>query len=395
MTYLKSCVSTVVLLACTTASALTPDEARHFQLRTRFAIDPVQQEKLLQLSRREAVRQLIASYRTTSAAAFSAASRTQLRAQWLQRLLASRTPFTERMMQVWLNLFRARFQAGDSVPQMRLRLRMLQSEGVGHYDQLLLAMSRLPEHAHSEGFAGLLLDITLGPDNYSTQDLKTAKSVFAQPDGRAVTALFLESRAAWQPHSLIRTLLSDRRSRERLVQMLWRSFISSDPQPGRVAWLARQFQDSGYRIDTLMRQLLDDPAFWAPANRGQLVKSPLMLLVSAGRSLQLRPGRHIEQWVRLSARWGEPLLTGSWTLTGPRGQGWLAQGRLQLRQRWLIDSSRSPSRMYRHAFNRFNRRVPDAEKAGRLMRTPEALPVVTSSAEYTRALLQLPDFQYY
>src|SRR4029077_13227143 len=84
-------------------------------------------------------------------------------------------------------------------------------------------------------------------------------------------------------------LLARPETAEFIVAKLWREFVSPDPDPAEVARIARRFRDSGYEIRVALGALLTSDAFYAPANRGVLVKSPVELVVGTVRQLELAP----------------------------------------------------------------------------------------------------------
>src|SRR4030095_6500111 len=84
-------------------------------------------------------------------------------------------------------------------------------------------------------------------------------------------------------------LLAPPDTAEFIVGKLWREFISPDPDRAEVARIARRFRASNFEIKVAVAALLTSDAFYAPANRGVLVKSPIELVVGTMRQLELAP----------------------------------------------------------------------------------------------------------
>jgi hypothetical protein len=71
-----------------------------------------------------------------------------------------------------------------------------------------------------------------------------------------------------------------------VVKKLWREFVSDIPSPQAVRELASLWRASNYEMKPLLRAMLLSEAFWAPANRGTLVKSPVDLVIGSLRQFQ-------------------------------------------------------------------------------------------------------------
>src|SRR3546814_2953765 len=67
---------------------------------------------------------------------------------------------------------------------------------------------------------------------------------------------------------------SDLEVAELVVDKLWRQFVSEQPDAAERRRLAALFRAAGYEMRPLLAALLASEAFWAPENRGRLVKSP-------------------------------------------------------------------------------------------------------------------------
>src|SRR3546814_11613816 len=59
---------------------------------------------------------------------------------------------------------------------------------------------------------------------------------------------------------------------ELVVDKLWRQFVSEQPDAAERRRLAALFRAAGYEMRPLLAALLASEAFWAPENRGRLVK---------------------------------------------------------------------------------------------------------------------------
>lgn len=59
------------------------------------------------------------------------------------------------------------------------------------------------------------------------------------------------------------------------AEKLWRKFVSDTPDPVEVARLTALLKDHALTIAPLLEALFLTDAFWDPASRGRLIKSPV------------------------------------------------------------------------------------------------------------------------
>ena len=326
------------------AVALPPDEARHLLQRTGFGASPTDIAKLGPLDRATAVDRLLAETRKTptlSAPAFLAeqwpryrdfpdmreeqrqpfiqARREELqtlKSWWYAEMIATPSPLTERMTLFWHNHFVSNFDGvGFNVHRIWNQHSLLRREATGNFETLLREILRDPimlryldNHTNrksrpNENLARELLELfTLGEGNYTEFDIKeTARALTGRTIDRSkdfdyqfVRGIHDESSKrifgirADDGDDVARILLAQKRTAEFIAEKLWREFVSSEPPPtAEIAAVADAIRTNGYQIKPGLRRLFLSDAFWAPANRGNLVKSPVAMIVGAYRDLGL------------------------------------------------------------------------------------------------------------
>ena len=119
-----------------------------------------------------------------------------------------------------------------------------------------------------------------------------------------------------------------------LTTKLWREFVSPDPDAAEVARIARSFRESGYDIKVALRELLTSDAFYAPGNRGVLVKSPVELVVGTLRQLDLTPEPALPFAVA-AAGMGQNLMSPPNVKGWPGGETWINTTTLLARKQYL------------------------------------------------------------
>ncbi|KJV10252.1 hypothetical protein VZ95_06220 [Elstera litoralis] len=371
------------------ALALDPAETRHLMDRVGFGATPADFSRLAPLSRTQAVELLLAETRRTPVtplpdflgqdrANFSrigqmaaderkaweekiSAQGKAMKAWWMQEMLATPSPLTERMVLFWHNHFVSSFNKvrdPEALVRQNLTFRRL---GLVDFRGLLTATARDPammlyldttqnrRQGPNENFARELFELfTLGEGHYSEDDIKQAARAFAgwtvdQPTGRFklnpgaidpdVKMIFAKS-GPFDGQDVLDLVLDDPQTAKFILNKLWLEFVSDTPDAATLAPIERQFAGD-WRIDRALAALLESDAFWSPENRGRLTKSPVDLVVGTLHRLNLQnlpPDQAAEQVRRLGQDLFEPPTVRGW----PGGTAWINTDTL-LQRREVID----------------------------------------------------------
>ncbi len=341
----KLCIAaTLVAASSLPAAALPLDEARHLLQRTGFGASPAELAKLAPLDRAASVDLLLAETRrspTLPPPAFLAepwpryrdfpdmreeqrqpfiqARRDELqtlKAWWYAEMIATPSPLTERMTLFWHNHFVSNFDGvGFNVHRIFDQHALFRREATGSFDTLLREILRDPimlryldnntnrKGRPNENLARELLELfTLGEGHYTEFDIKeTARALTGRTIDRSKDYAYQFVRGIHDESSkrifgvraddgddVARILLAQKRTAEFIAEKLWREFVSTEPPPSaEIAAVADAIRASGYQIKPGLRRLFLSEAFWAPANRGNLIKSPVAMIVGAYRDLGL------------------------------------------------------------------------------------------------------------
>ena len=323
------------------ARALDADEARHFLLRTGFGATPSEVARLAPMTRAQAVDDLIAGMRAEPATpppSFMAAKRpdwlafyrskddemkrdfnrardaeaVELKTWWWTEMLATPSPFSERMTLFWHNHFTSGFDKVRDPTYMFRQNLLFRREALGSFRALTLAVARDPAMVRyldssnnrkggaNENFARELLELyTLGEGNYGEADIKAAARAFtgwhndeaagafrfnkAQHDDGEKS--FLGRKGNFDGGDVIAIVFEQPAAANFVAAKAWREFVDDALDAREIERLAAVFRASGHSTATLMRALLTADAFWDPRRRGALVKSPAELMVGAVRQI--------------------------------------------------------------------------------------------------------------
>jgi uncharacterized protein (DUF1800 family) len=371
------------------ARALDAADARHLLARTGFGATAEEAAALAPLSRVQAVDRILNGARTTAVTPgpawltdnkpvfptlgqLNAEDRAaqqkltneqvqQIKAWWYDEMLATPSPFTERMTLFWHNHFTSSLRKTRS-PVLHYRQNaLLRRESLGSFATLLREVSRDPVmldyldnrlnrwERPNENFARELLELfTLGEGHYTEQDIKNAARAFTGWTTTSDRARFLENVRIHDPDSktflgrtgrfdgddILKLILQQPRTAEFITVKLWREFVSPTPDAKEVQRLAAVFRDGGYEIKPLMRAMLTSDAFWAAKHRGELIKSPVEFLVGTVRFFENTPVDG-DSLARYSRRLGQDIFDPPNVKGWPGHTAWISTDTLLAREQFL------------------------------------------------------------
>ncbi len=321
-------VAVLLLVATAPAMALSLAEARHLVARTGFGLAYSDIAPLLPLSREQAVDAVLATLRATPTLPLPSwadapgkintttdAQMQELAAWWVLEMAHTTSPITERLVLLWTNHF---VSAAPKVADARLLLRqnlLLRRDAAGSFGTLLHDIAHDPAmllyldgatnvaRAPNENFAREVMELfTLGVGHYTETDVRELAraltgwtingslqfvTVPANHDGGVKT--ILGQSGNFDGDQGLDIVLAQPSLPVFILSKLWTTFVSPTPDADTVQRLATGFAQSGLMIQPALRALLLTDAFWDPANRGTLIKSPVELAFSLDRVLGLSP----------------------------------------------------------------------------------------------------------
>jgi hypothetical protein len=263
-------------------------------------------------------------------------------AWWIYRMLITRRPLQERMALFWHNHFATSASKVNDGRLMLMQIQLFQRLGVGNFGTLVLEVARDPamlvwldgfrnvKGKPNENFARELLELfTMGIGNYTEQDIKEAARAFTGWTFSRITGAFVFNRAQhddgekvflgkrgnFNGEEIIRIAVEHPATATSIARKFYRHFINDiDPPDERVvAALAKSFQQSGYEIKALLRELLTSTAFWSERAFRKRIKSPVEFVIGTLR--QVGVGERLRE-VNLSAGAGQRVVLAFLRLTG-------------------------------------------------------------------------------
>ena len=373
----------------TLAAPLGYDDARHLLTRTSYAASSADIDSFSRLTREQAVERLLAwtdkpritpppawvrepvlpvqRLREMSAEERQAFQRNnvarglEMRGWWLQEMVTTPSPLTEKMVLFWHNHFVSSQQKVRQPQYLYRQNLLLREHALGNFGAFLHAIARDPamviyldsasnrKGQPNENFAREVMELfTLGEGNYTERDIKEAARAFtgwsidpdkgeflfrpfAHDDGVKVV---LWRTGNFDGDAVLDILLAQPQTAEFIVRKLWREFVSPEPDAADVQRIAAVFRDSRYDIRTALRTLLTSDAFYAPQYRATLVKSPVDLVVGTLRQFQFTTG-DVQPFALAVAQLGQNLFSPPNVKGWPGGEAWINSTTLLARKQFL------------------------------------------------------------
>jgi len=285
----------------------------------------------------------------------------ELRNWWLEEMLETPSPLTERMTLFWHNHFVSGQEKVKSPVLMYRQNVLLRRHALGNFGKLLHEIARDPamviylDNAQNrkaqpnENFAREVMELfTLGEGNYSERDIKEAARAFTgwsvEPDDGTFrfrrfqhdtgSKTVLGKSGDFDGDEVLDILLAQSRCADFVVAKLWREFVSPEPDPREVKRIGNAFYLNRYDIRIALRLLLASDAFYSEANRAALIKSPVDVTVGTLRTFDVKTGE-LTPFVFLTASLGQNLFSPPNVKGWPGGEAWINSTTLLQRKQFL------------------------------------------------------------
>ncbi|MBD5607175.1 MAG: DUF1800 domain-containing protein [Candidatus Eremiobacteraeota bacterium] len=232
---------------------------------------------------------------------------------WLDRMLRTQHPLVEKMTLFWHGHFAT---SNRKVPAnlMVEQIDLFRSQALGHFGQLLLAVSKDPamlvwldnrynNKLHpNENYAREVMELfALGLGNYGEDDVKNAARAFTgwtidknqnfvfrpalHDDGPKT---FLGRTGNFAGEDVIAIIVSQPVHQRFICRKLLEYFVYSDPEPALVDALASTYALSGYDITKTVGTILRSNVFFSTRAYRAIPKSPIEFVIGTLRFMEVR-----------------------------------------------------------------------------------------------------------
>jgi len=382
-------IAILLLPLAAQAGPMGEADARHLLNRAGFGASPREVASYARLSRAEAVERLLAGARTEAQTpppeslgepvvpprelrrmapearkkfiAREIQRGLELRGWWVNEMITTPSPLTERMTLFWHNHFVSSQQKVRYTRLMYEQNVLLRRYAMGNFGELLHAVGKNPamviyldsaqnrKGKPNENFAREVMELfTLGEGHYTEDDIREAARAFTGwsididtgefkfrrfvHDGGTKTVLGRSGN--FDGDDVLDILLAKRATAEFVVAKLWREFVSPEPDEAEVRRVADGFYRSHYDVKTALRGLLLSPAFWSETNRAALIKSPVDLVVGTVRTLGVDYSDPVP-FALVTAQLGQNLFAPPNVRGWPGGEAWINSSTLLARKAYI------------------------------------------------------------
>ncbi|QJD96461.1 DUF1800 domain-containing protein [Mucilaginibacter robiniae] len=273
---------------------------------------------------------------------------------WMQQLSTTTDQLREKMTLFWHNHFACNI--GNAYYQQQLN-NVQRTHALGNFKTLLLEVSQTPAmlqflnnqqnvKAHpNENFARELMELfTLGRGHYTEEDIKESARAFTgwafngktgeygfrtgTHDNRTKT--FMGQTADFCGEDIINIILQNKQTAIFISTKLYCYLVNETPNDTHIAQMADLFYSSGYEIKSLLELVFTSDWFYEPQNIGNLIKSPVELLVGLNRQFGIRYD-NLDVLLQFQRTLGQVLFKPPNVAGWPGGRNWIDSSSLMYR----------------------------------------------------------------
>ncbi|WP_295770702.1 DUF1800 domain-containing protein [uncultured Mucilaginibacter sp.] len=230
-----------------------------------------------------------------------------LNAAWMKQMSTTNAQLREKMTLFWHNHFACNI--GNYYFQQQLN-NVQRMHALGNFKTLLIAVSQSAamlnflnnqqnSKAHpNENFARELMELfTLGRGNYTEQDVKesaraftgwahngkSGEFVFKAGNHDDLPKTFMGQTGNFNGENIIDIILANKQTAKYISTKLYRYFVNETPDETHVNQMADVFYKAGYELKPVLEFVFTANWFYEDKNVGNLIKSPVELLVDITR----------------------------------------------------------------------------------------------------------------
>lgn len=272
---------------------------------------------------------------------------------WIEQMVNSQAQLREKISLFWHNHFSCRVI--NSFFQQEL-LHIVRSNALGNFGTLLREVSKCPSMLQflnnqqnkkgrpNENFAREVMELfTMGRGHYSENDIKEAARAFTgwgfNTEGEFVfrknqhdtgSKTVLGKTGNFDGDDILTILLEQPQTAVYITQKIYRHFVNEQPNDKNIQWLAQRFYDNNYDITKLLTDIFTSDWFYAQENIGNMIKSPIDLIVGIRRFLPMQLDKD-ESQLLFQKVLGQILFYPPNVAGWPGGRSWIDSSTLMLR----------------------------------------------------------------
>jgi uncharacterized protein (DUF1800 family) len=272
---------------------------------------------------------------------------------WISYMGTTKGQLREKMSLFWNNHFACRAKQGMYAQQIA---NMQRENALGNFKTMTLAISKSPAMLQflnnqqnlkghpNENFARELMELfTLGRGNYTEQDVKESARAFTgwgydkagefrfRPfvhDNDRKT--FLGKTGNFKGDDIIDIIFANKQTARFLSTKIYKYLVNETPDQAHIEAMADVFYKANYEIKPLLEYVFTADWFYEDKNIGNLVKSPIELIVGLNRQFNITYQRP-EVLLQFQKVLGQVLFYPPNVAGWPGGRGWIDSSSLMYR----------------------------------------------------------------
>lgn len=281
---------------------------------------------------------------------------------WADRMLRSPRPLQEKMALFWHGHFATSEEKVRDYRKMLQQLELFQTRGLGNFRELLIEVARGPamlayldaginvKDAPNENFAREIMEMfTMGVGHYSEHDIREAARAFTGWNFHGLDYRFNanqhdEGDKTVLGHTgnlggveVIDIILEQPATAEYLASRMYAFFVRGEPDAALRKRLGALLRDKQYEIAPFIEALFLSRDFYAPESMATRIKSPVELLISTYRKLELDAIPGVPDFNETTAALGQRLMYPPTVAGWAEGRSWVTPGLLIQRGNFVLD----------------------------------------------------------
>ena len=275
---------------------------------------------------------------------------------WANRMLTTHRPLQEKMALFWHGHFAVSETKVRDYRKMLRQLELFHRLGAGNFRDLMIGVAQDPgmlsfldagvnvKGSPNENFAREIMELfTMGVGNYAEADIREAARAFTgwnyvdldfvvnDDQHDRGDKVFLGETGDFDGVEIIDIILRQPVTAEYLAGKIYRYFVREDLSPELQAKLGDVLRDNDYEIAPLLRVIFLSRDFYSSASVASHIKSPVELLISTYRKLELDEVPGVPDFNEATSALGQHLLRPPTVAGWAQGRSWITPGLLLAR----------------------------------------------------------------
>ncbi len=232
---------------------------------------------------------------------------------WLDRMFATQAPLREKMTLFWHDHFATSMQKVKQPALLVQQNELFRKHALGDFKELTHEVAKNPammmyldvqnsrKGKPNENFAREVMELfTLGPGNYSEEDIREAARAFTGYSLNRLTATidhnkrdwddgektFLGQKGRFDGDGILEVIFQQEQTARFISRKLWEFFAYEEPAETAIDDLAQTFRSSKYQLLPVLREIFLSKEFYSEHCMANQIKCPVQFFVQMLKQLQ-------------------------------------------------------------------------------------------------------------